>query len=172
MHEDLHELYMRMALREARVAAEEGEVPVGAVIVREGQLLGKAHNQVERLRDPTAHAEMIAITQAAAALGDWRLEGCTLYVTKEPCVMCAGALVLARIPLVVWGLTDPLRGGAASLFQVLQQADLNHRAEMIAGVLEDECRETLQEFFRRRRTEKTASQSEDPRKLIDPRTPV
>jgi len=144
---------MRIALREAKAAASEGEVPVGAVIVHEGRLAGKAHNQVEQLRDPTAHAEMIAITQAAAALGDWRLEGCILYVTKEPCVMCAGAIVLARIPLVVWGAADPLRGGAASRFQILQNADLNHRAEHLSGVLELECRDLLQQFFRERRAE-------------------
>jgi tRNA(adenine34) deaminase len=151
--QDTHERFMRIALKEAETAASEGEVPVGAVIVREGILLGKAHNQVEKLRDPTAHAEVLAITQAAAALGDWRLTGCVLYVTKEPCVMCAGAIVLARIPLVVWALTDPLRGGAMSRFQVLQTADLNHRAEYLPGVLEGEGRDLLQKFFRERRAE-------------------
>lgn len=142
-----HETHMRAALREARRGADEGEVPVGAVVVREGRIIGKAHNQVEGLKDPTAHAEMIAITQAAAAVGDWRLSDCVLYVTKEPCVMCAGAIVLARLPLVVWGMTDPIRGGAASLFQVLQQADLNHRADHVAGVLEEECRAVMTNFF-------------------------
>lgn len=151
-----HEKFMRIALREAREAGAEGEVPVGAVIEREGRLLGKAHNQVERLRDPTAHAEMIAITQAASALGDWRLDGCTLYVTKEPCVMCAGAVVLARIARVVWGVDDPLRGGAVSRFQVLRQPALNHRADSLSGVLETECRETLQAFFRKLRAEDPA----------------
>lgn len=148
---ELDDLFMRAALAQARAAAAEEEVPVGAVIARAGHLIAKAHNQVERLKDPTAHAEILAITQAAAAVGDWRLSDCTLYVTKEPCVMCAGAIVLARIPRVVWGVTDPLRGGAISLFQVLQQADLNHRAEWTAGVLEAECRDLLQEFFRQRR---------------------
>jgi tRNA(adenine34) deaminase len=153
MVQDAHERFMRIALREAEAAASEGEVPIGAVIVHEGTLVGKAHNQVEQLRDPTAHAEMIAITQATAALGDWRLTGCVLYVTKEPCVMCAGAIVLARIPLVVWGLSDPLRGGAISRFQVLQTADLNHRAEHLPGVLESEGKALLQRFFRERRAE-------------------
>ena len=142
---------MRMALREAHRAAEAGEVPVGAVIVQGTRLLGRAHNQVEMLKDPTAHAEILAITQAASALGDWRLEHTVLYVTKEPCPMCAGAIVLARIPLVVWGVTDPLRGGAASAFQILQSPSLNHRTEFRAGYLEAECRALLQGFFRERR---------------------
>ena len=151
-----HERHMRLALRPAEAAAAEGEVPVGAVIVRAGRLLGKAHNQVEQLKDPTAHAEILAITQAASALGDWRLEGTVLYVTKEPCVMCAGAIVLARIPLVVWGLTDPLRGGAVSLFQVFQQGDLNHRVAHVAGVLEAECGAVLKDFFKARRASAAA----------------
>jgi len=144
----VHERHMRLALGQARDAAAEGEVPVGAVIVRDGHLVAKARNQVETLKDPTAHAEILAITQAASAVGDWRLSDCTLYVTKEPCVMCAGAIILARIPLVVWGMTDPVRGGAVSLFQVLQQADLNHRCDHVAGILESECREVMQSFFR------------------------
>lgn len=147
----IHERYLRLAVAQAREAAEDGEVPVGAVIIRDGHLIAKARNQVERLNDPTAHAEIIAITQAAAAVGDWRLTGCTLYVTKEPCVMCAGAIVLARIPLVVWGMTDPLRGGAVSKFGIFQTADLNHRCAHVAGVLEDECREIMQSFFRDKR---------------------
>ncbi len=143
--------FMALALTEARAAADAGEVPVGAVIVRGGRVIGKAHNQVEQLKDPTAHAEILAITQAAAAVGDWRLTETVLYVTKEPCVMCAGALVLSRIPLVVWGVADPQRGGAASRFQVLQSADLAHRVEYRSGVREDDCRELLQSFFRARR---------------------
>jgi tRNA(adenine34) deaminase len=143
---------MRLALREALVSAEAGEVPVGAVIVHEGRIVGKAHNQVEILKDPTAHAEMIAITQAAAALGDWRLTGTTLYVTKEPCPMCAGAIVLARIARVVFGVPDPQRGGAVSVFTILNHPQLNHRPEVIQGVLADECRAVLQDFFRQRRT--------------------
>ena len=145
---DVHRVRMRAALRQARLAADEGEVPVGAAIYRDGHLIAQAHNQVEQLKDATAHAEMIALTQAAAAVGDWRLADTVLYVTKEPCPMCAGALVLARVPLVVWGLTDPLRGGAVSRFQILQSDTLNHRTEYIAGVLEQECTVLVQQFFK------------------------
>ena len=150
---------MRRALRLAERAAEEGEVPVGAVIYRGSELVGSAWNQTRGLKDPTAHAEMLAITQAAAAVGDWRLEGCTLYVTKEPCAMCAGAAVLARIPRVVWGESDPLRGGGLSRFRILQTPELNHRAEVTAGVLEGECTAVLREFFRRRREENRSEES-------------
>ncbi len=146
-----HEKYMMKALRLAARAAEEGEVPVGAVIVHEGRIIGQAWNQVELLKDPTAHAEMIAITQAASALGDWRLENTTLYVTKEPCPMCAGAIVLARISWVVWGMTDPLRGGAASQFGIFQNKALNHQPQFISGVLEEPCKRLVQEFFKGRR---------------------
>ena len=157
-----HEHYMHLALREAERACESGEVPAGCVIVsrppdpgagRES-VIGRAHNQVELLKDPTAHAEMIAITQAASALGDWRLENTVLYVTKEPCAMCAGAIVLARIPTVVFGAPDPLRGGAVSIFNILNHPSLNHRCEVIPGVLEEECRALLQDFFKARRAEK------------------
>ena len=144
--------YMRLALRQAARAEAAEEVPVGAVIVHEdGRILGQAYNSTETLKDPTAHAEILAITQAAAALGDWRLENTTLYVTKEPCAMCAGAIVLARIPRVVWGLSDPQRGGALSHFRILQDDQLNHRADCVTGVLENECRELVQAFFRARR---------------------
>ena len=155
----LIERHMRAAIAEARRAAEEGEVPVGAVIVRDGELIGKAHNQVEQLKDPTAHAEILAITQAASAVGDWRLTDSVLYVTKEPCAMCAGAIVLARIPLVVWGMTDPLRGGAVSRFQIFRQAELNHRVEHMAGYLETDCSVLLKDFFRKlRRSEPPRSE--------------
>lgn len=147
-----HAAWMRLALKQACMASSKGEVPVGAVIVRDGKLIGQAHNQVELLKDPTAHAEIIAITQAASAVGDWRLTDCILYVTKEPCPMCAGAIVHARIPLVVWGMTDPQRGGCISLFKILQSGELNHRAEILPGILEDECRDVMQEFFRKRRS--------------------
>jgi tRNA(adenine34) deaminase len=156
-----HERYMRMALRQAETAREAGEVPAGCVIVHRpaaaepaqpARVVARAHNQVERLKDPTAHAEMIAITQAAAALGDWRLTDTTLYVTKEPCAMCAGAIVLARIPRVVFGVADPKRGGAVSVFGILNHPDLIHRAEVVSGVLEEECRAMLQEFFQTRRS--------------------
>lgn len=148
---DEDERFMREALREAVAAQEEGEVPVGAVIVREGRIVAAAHNQREQLRDPTAHAEMIAITQAAAAVGDWRLEQCTLYVTLEPCPMCAGAIVQARIPRVVYGARDPKAGACASLYRLLDDPRLNHRAECSGGVLEDACAELLRAFFRQRR---------------------
>lgn len=151
----LHEARMRLALGLARRAGEAGEVPVGAVVYNAaGELAGKAWNQTRTLKDPTAHAEMLAITQAAAAAGDWRLGGHVLYVTKEPCAMCAGAIVLARIPLVVWGAGDERRGGGLSRFKILQTPELNHRAEVVAGVLEEECAEVLRGFFRARRAER------------------
>lgn len=149
----VHEARMRQALRQAKMAAAAGEVPVGAVIYNGGTLAGQAWNQTRTLKDPTAHAEIIAITQAAAAAGDWRLTDSILYVTKEPCPMCAGAIVLARIPLVVWGMSDPLRGGAVSRFQILQTAELNHRSEVLSGVLEDECAALIKDFFKKRRLE-------------------
>jgi tRNA(adenine34) deaminase len=148
-----HEAFMRRALAEALAAMAEDEVPIGAVIVREGQVIAAAHNQREQLRDPTAHAEMIAITQAAAAVGDWRLEGCTLYVTLEPCPMCAGAIVLARVPAVVYGASDPKGGAVNTLYQMLDDARLNHRAEVVAGVLADECADLLSRFFEQKRRE-------------------
>ncbi len=143
---------MRMAIRQAQKAAEEKEVPVGAVIAHGGHLIAQAHNQVEMLKDPTAHAEVLAITQAATALGDWRLNNCVLYVTKEPCPMCAGAIVLARIPIVVWGMTDPRRGGAVSAFRIFQSDGLNHRVDHFAGFLEDECKAIVQDFFKELRS--------------------
>ena len=143
---------MDLALREAARARAADEVPVGCVIVRDGQVIGRAHNQREMLHDPTAHAEMIAITQAAEALGDWRLEGTILYVTLEPCPMCAGAIVLARIPRVVFGVRDPKAGAVRTLYELLEDDRLNHRAEVVEGVRAAECREVLQEFFRYRRS--------------------
>jgi tRNA(adenine34) deaminase len=148
-----HEDYMQRALDEARAALAEDEVPIGAVIVHEGRVIASAHNQREQLRDPTAHAEMIAITQAAAALGDWRLERCTLYVTLEPCAMCAGAMVLARLPRVVFGASDPKAGAVATLYQLLDDPRLNHRAEVIGGVLAGECGDILSRFFAAKRHE-------------------
>jgi len=143
---------MRVALQQAREAAESGEVPVGAVIAKGMTIAGRAHNQVELLRDPTAHAELIAITQAAACVGDWRLSGLTLYVTKEPCPMCAGAIMLARLSRVVFGVSDPRQGGM-SAFGILNDPRLNHSLEVQGGVVETECRELLQAFFRKRRAE-------------------
>ncbi|MHC4411136.1 MAG: tRNA adenosine(34) deaminase TadA [Planctomycetota bacterium] len=149
MKED--ETYMRAALREARRALEDEEVPVGAVVVHAGRVIGRAFNQRERLKDPTAHAEMIALTQASAALESWRLEGATLYVTLEPCLMCAGALVNARIGRVVFGARDPRGGACGSLYNVGVDPRLNHRFEIVGGVLEPECAELLHEFFSSKR---------------------
>jgi tRNA(adenine34) deaminase len=142
---------MRMALELAEQAYALKEVPVGAVIVHGGRVVAAAHNQREQLRDPTAHAEMIAITQAAEALGSWRLTECVLYVTLEPCPMCAGAIVNARVPTVVYGAADPKAGAVQSVFRLLSDARLNHRAEIVTGILEAECREMLTRFFRERR---------------------
>jgi tRNA(adenine34) deaminase len=139
---------MEMAIEEARLAAQVDEVPVGAVIVSlEEGVLARGHNQREMLHDPTAHAEMIAITQAAQALQSWRLERCILYVTLEPCPMCAGAVVLARLPLVVFGCRDPKAGACESLYQIPTDPRLNHRAQVIGGVLEQECGALLTDFF-------------------------
>ena len=146
-----HEYYMEQALLLAREAARAGEVPVGCVIVRGGEIVGRGRNRREEKQATCSHAEMEAIREANRALGSWRLEDCTLYVTLEPCPMCAGAIVLARIPLVVWGMSDPLRGGAVSRFQILQSAELNHRSEVLTGVLEAECAAIIKEFFRKRR---------------------
>ncbi len=147
----LHNHYMRQALAEARQALLEEEVPIGAVIVRGEQVIAAAHNQREQLKDPTAHAEMIAITQAAAAVGGWRLEECTLYVTLEPCIMCSGAILQSRIPLVVFGATDPKAGAVDSLFHLLNDPRLNHRCQVIPGVLAPECGEILTKFFQAQR---------------------
>ena len=146
------ERFMAMALKQARDAAELGEVPVGAVIVDEGgRVVGRAHNRREQLNDPTAHAEMIAVTQAAEALSSWRLLGTTLYVTLEPCAMCAGAVVLARIPRVVYAAPDPKAGAAGSVLDVLRHPALNHSPEVVPGVLADEASALLAEFFRAKR---------------------
>lgn len=143
--------WMSRALLQARAAAARAEVPVGAVIVRSGHVLGEGHNRTITDGDPTTHAEMVAIRQAAAAVGDWRLLDCTLYVTLEPCAMCAGAIVLARIPRVVYGARDPKAGMVDSLGNLLTDARLNHRCEVAAGVLAEESSELLKSFFRERR---------------------
>jgi tRNA(adenine34) deaminase len=145
---------MALALAEASQAALEDEVPIGAIVVRGGQVLGAAYNQREQLRDPTAHAEMIAITQAASALDSWRLEDCTLYATLEPCPMCAGAIVQSRIKRVVYGADDPKAGAVRSLYQLLQDSRLNHRSEVVAGVMAEECGRVLSEFFQQKRLAK------------------
>ena len=143
--------FMTEALKEARLASRENEVPVGCVIVHEGRIVGRAHNQRERLSDPTAHAEMIAITQASAALESWRLTGCTAYVTIEPCAMCAGALVLARVDRLVFGPRDEKAGACGTLYNIAADERLNHRIEVTEGVLADEAAALLKDFFRRRR---------------------
>lgn len=143
--------WMALALDLAREAADHGEVPVGAVIVRDGEAVASAGNRREADRDPTAHAELLAIREAAAVMGGWRLPGTTLYVSLEPCAMCAGAIVLARIPRVVFGATDPKAGAAGSLIDVLGEPGLNHRPEVEGGVLEEECGAVLSEFFAARR---------------------
>ena len=153
------ENFMREALRQAQKANEAGEVPVGAVIVRAGKIIARAHNQVELLKDATAHAEMLALTQAEAAVGDWRLTECDLYVTKEPCAMCAGALVHTRIRRVIFGCTDPFAGAAGSVMNLLQMPALNHRCDIASGVLQEECATILQDFFRKRRNESGATTS-------------
>jgi tRNA(adenine34) deaminase len=142
---------MQLALQEAEHAMAENEVPVGAVIVHEGRIIAAAHNQREQLRDPTAHAEMIAITQAAALRGSWRLDGCTLYVTLEPCAMCAGAILQARIPTVVYGAADPKAGAVQTLYHLLEDPRLNHRAEIVSGVLAEACGQILTRFFQQQR---------------------
>jgi tRNA(adenine34) deaminase len=148
-HED--ERWMREALRVARAALDHDEVPVGCVIVHEGAAIARAHNQREMLSDPTAHAEMIAITQAAEALATWRLHGATLYVTIEPCAMCTGAMVLARIDRLVYGAADPKTGAVESVFRILQEPRLNHRVEVTRGILAEECGLLVTEFFRGKR---------------------
>ena len=141
---------MQLALKEAQEAASEGEVPVGTlIVVGDGQIVGKAHNQVERLKDATAHAEMIALTQASSALEDWRLENCTMYVTLEPCAMCSGAIVQTRIGTVVFGTRDWSQGGLLSNFGITQHKERVHKIEIIEGILEEECKEILNNFFKK-----------------------
>ncbi|MCH2594256.1 MAG: tRNA adenosine(34) deaminase TadA [Pirellulales bacterium] len=142
---------MAMALAQAEEARSEDEVPVGAVVVRDGVLVGAAHNQREKLRDPTAHAEMIAITQAAMALESWRLEGCSLYVTLEPCPMCAGAILQARVSHIVFGAMDPKAGAVRSLYNLLDDDRMNHQTEITSGVMKMQCGKILSEFFTEKR---------------------
>jgi tRNA(adenine34) deaminase len=146
-----NDAFMRLAIQKAHQAFAEDEVPVGAVITHAGRVVASAHNQRESLRDPTAHAEMIAITQAAEALSSWRLNDCSLYVTLEPCPMCAGAILQARIPRVVYGATDPKAGAVDTLYQLLSDTRLNHRAVAVAEVRAGECAELLSRFFAKQR---------------------
>src|SRR5437763_16676061 len=148
---DRDEAFMREAVRQAQKAYEADEVPVGAVVVRAGRIIARAYNQVELLKDATAHAEMLALTQAEAAVRDWRLTDCDLYVTKEPCVMCAGAIVHTRIRRVIFGCADVAAGAAGSMINVLQMPGLNHRCEITSGVLKNQCAAILQDFFQKRR---------------------
>jgi tRNA(adenine34) deaminase len=147
--------YMREALRLAEKARKADEVPVGCVVVRAGKIIARSANQVEMLKDATAHAEMLALTQAEAAVGDWRLTDCDLYVTKEPCPMCAGAIVHTRIRRVIFGCADPRAGAAGSIINLLQMPHLNHRCQITAGVLQTECAAILQDFFRKQRNLKS-----------------
>jgi tRNA(adenine34) deaminase len=149
------EHFMRTALKQAEIAAVNGEVPVGAVAVCDGRIIAKAYNQVELLKDATAHAEMLLLTQAEAALGDWRLDQVDLYVTKEPCAMCAGAMVNCRLRKVVYGMADPRSGAAGSALDVTGFSGMLHNVEVVKGVLEEECKFIMQEFFRKVRQDKT-----------------
>ena len=149
-----HEEWMWWALKEAEKALSEEEVPVGAVVVHEGKIIGRGYNQTESLKDPTAHSEMIAISAAASSLNSWRLENCCLYVTLEPCTMCAGGMVLARLESLVFGTMDPKAGACGSLRNVVQDHRLNHRVKLISGVLEEESSDLLRVFFRRLREKK------------------
>jgi tRNA(adenine34) deaminase len=151
------ETFMREALRQAQKAYAADEVPVGAVVARAGKVIGRAYNHVELLKDATAHAEMLALTQAEAAVGDWRLTDCDLYVTKEPCAMCAGALVHARIHRIIFGCADPRAGAAGSVINLLQLPSLNHQCDITSGVLQNECSAILQDFFRKRRHQQTGT---------------
>ena len=142
-----NEYYMQLALDEAAKASDDGEVPVGAIIVHEGQIIGRGHNQIKTLKDPTAHAEMIVITQAASCLGNERLNGCVLYVTIEPCSMCVGAASLARLKGIVYGANEPKTGACGSAIDLAIPGLLNHTLEITGGVLEPECRKIVQKFF-------------------------
>lgn len=149
---DPHELYMAMALEQATLAATADEVPIGAIIVHPDHgIIARAHNLRETLQDPTAHAELLALRQAASGMGSWRLEGCQLYVTMEPCPMCAGAIVQARVPLVVYGCTDRKAGACHTLYQITSDPRLNHRCEVIGGVLAEQCASLLSSFFAAKR---------------------
>ncbi len=146
-----HQHFMAAALKEAEEAYKKNEVPVGAIIVKNGSIIARAHNQVEMLQDPTAHAEVIAIGSAANHLGSWRLKGCTLYVTLEPCPMCAGAIVLSRLDRLVFGSFDPKMGACSTIYNIIQDERLNHHVEAISGILEEDSRILLREFFAKKR---------------------
>ncbi len=149
------ETYMREALAEAQKAGVKGEIPIGAIIEKDGQIVGRGHNLTETAKDPTAHAELIAIREAAQTLGGWRLLGCNLYVTVEPCAMCAGAMVWSRIAKVYIGTMDPKAGACGSVLNIIQEEALNHRVEVERGLLQEDCRQLVQEFFRELRKKKS-----------------
>ena len=149
------EYYMKLAIEEAKKAQKLGEVPIGAIIVKNNEVIARSHNLRETAQLPTAHAEHIAIERASKVVGSWRLEECKLYVTLEPCVMCAGAIVMSRIPKVVYGATDPKGGCSGSLMNLLEESQFNHRAEIVKGVLEQECGDLLRNFFRELRLKKS-----------------
>lgn len=158
-----HRIWMDEALAEARAAAAHGDVPVGALVVHRGEVIARAHNERELRQDPTAHAEMLAVRAAARELGSWRVEDCVLYVTLEPCAMCAGALVLARLPMLVFGATDPKAGAVGSLMDIARDDRLNHRVEVVSGIREQECGDLLRRFFHRRRVAARAPVGSDNR---------
>lgn len=149
------EKFMSEALKEAKKAYEEGEVPIGAVIVKDGQIIARGHNKVGQLKDPTAHAEIVALREAARVIGGWRLMGCDLYVTIEPCAMCAGAMVLSRIDKVYIGTMDPKAGACGSVMNVIQEERLNHYIEMETGIMQEECQSIIRNFFREKRKKKS-----------------
>jgi tRNA(adenine34) deaminase len=147
----LNEQFMKVAIDQAHIALENGDVPIGAVIVHQNKIIAKGYNQRHKLNDPTAHAEIIALTAAAEYIGNWRLHGCTIYVTLEPCCMCAGAIVLARVDRLVYACDDPKAGACGSLYNIIQDPRLNHRVEITKGILAEDCSKILQDFFRVRR---------------------
>ena len=161
------ELFMEEALRLARLAAEAGEVPVGAVIVKDGEIIGRGFNSTETDKDPTCHAEIKAIRQAAAALGGWRLSGCSMYVTLEPCSMCAGAIVLARLDALYIGTPDPKSGACVSLSQITTDSRLNHRVKLHVGLMQEECSAVLKDFFRGLRNRGAKTQDNGPSALAE-----
>ena len=155
-----HEAYMQLALAEARQAAALGEIPIGAVLVHAGEVIARAHNMRETWQDGTAHAEIIVIQEACKRLGRWRLSGCSLYVTVEPCPMCSGAIVNSRIDTVVYGCPDVKAGGAESIFNIITNPNLNHTATVISGICEEECAQVMKNFFKRRREENKAKKQQ------------
>lgn len=158
---DLNSFYMKEALKEARKALRKDEIPVGAVIVKDGAILSRGHNQKEHKSDPTLHAELIAIRKASRKLGTWRLNGCDMYVTLEPCAMCAGALIQARIRRLCFGAPDPKAGAAGSVIDLLAEERFNHKVEVLKGVLEEECSSILRDFFRELRTRRENQDAKD-----------